>query len=103
MPLHYFRRSTGARGKAMMRAAAADQAENEGLEGDIRGKLLGVRCKSRFYRGKISTAIDVAVSPSLAAVDIDVYLLCGTVEVCVVFLDTLTPMFELYVRLKERR
>ncbi|MQL89673.1 hypothetical protein Taro_022237, partial [Colocasia esculenta] len=28
---------------------------------------------------------------------------CGTVEVCVVFLDTLTPMFELYVRLRERR
>ncbi|MQL77916.1 hypothetical protein Taro_010333 [Colocasia esculenta] len=29
--------------------------------------------------------------------------LCGTVEVCVVFLDTLTPVFELYVRLRERR
>ncbi|MQM20423.1 hypothetical protein Taro_053442 [Colocasia esculenta] len=28
---------------------------------------------------------------------------CGTVEVCVVFLDTLTPVFELYVRLRERR
>ncbi|MQL68393.1 hypothetical protein Taro_000665 [Colocasia esculenta] len=28
---------------------------------------------------------------------------CCTVEVCVVFLDTLTPMFELYVRLRERR
>ncbi|MQL87851.1 hypothetical protein Taro_020400, partial [Colocasia esculenta] len=28
---------------------------------------------------------------------------CGTVEVCVVFLDTLTPEFELYVRLRERR
>ncbi|MQM23211.1 hypothetical protein Taro_056274 [Colocasia esculenta] len=28
---------------------------------------------------------------------------CGTVEVCVVFLDTLTPQFELYVRLRERR
>ncbi|MQL80987.1 hypothetical protein Taro_013439 [Colocasia esculenta] len=26
-----------------------------------------------------------------------------TVEVCVVFLDTLTPMFELYVQLRERR
>ncbi|MQL99307.1 hypothetical protein Taro_032036, partial [Colocasia esculenta] len=26
-----------------------------------------------------------------------------TVEVCVVFLDTLTPVFELYVRLRERR
>ncbi|MQL88513.1 hypothetical protein Taro_021075 [Colocasia esculenta] len=29
--------------------------------------------------------------------------LCCTVEVCVVFLDTLTPEFELYVRLRERR
>ncbi|MQL95945.1 hypothetical protein Taro_028616, partial [Colocasia esculenta] len=28
---------------------------------------------------------------------------CGTVEVYVVFLDTLTPVFELYVRLRERR
>ncbi|MQL74900.1 hypothetical protein Taro_007262, partial [Colocasia esculenta] len=28
---------------------------------------------------------------------------CCTVEVCVVFLDTLTPVFELYVRLRERR
>ncbi|MQM09966.1 hypothetical protein Taro_042852 [Colocasia esculenta] len=27
----------------------------------------------------------------------------GTVEVCVVFLDTLTLVFELYVRLRERR
>ncbi|MQL93310.1 hypothetical protein Taro_025952, partial [Colocasia esculenta] len=26
-----------------------------------------------------------------------------TVEVCVVFLDTLTTVFELYVRLRERR
>ncbi|MQM23451.1 hypothetical protein Taro_056515 [Colocasia esculenta] len=28
---------------------------------------------------------------------------CGTVEVYVVFLDTLTPVFELYIRLRERR
>ncbi|MQL85122.1 hypothetical protein Taro_017646, partial [Colocasia esculenta] len=28
---------------------------------------------------------------------------CCTVEVCVVFLDTLTPVFELYVRLREIR
>ncbi|MQL87199.1 hypothetical protein Taro_019740 [Colocasia esculenta] len=28
---------------------------------------------------------------------------CCTVEVCVVFLDTLTSEFELYVRLRERR
>ncbi|MQL71602.1 hypothetical protein Taro_003903 [Colocasia esculenta] len=32
-----------------------------------------------------------------------VLLQCGTVEVCVIFLDTLTPVFELYVRLRERR
>ncbi|MQL96940.1 hypothetical protein Taro_029618 [Colocasia esculenta] len=31
------------------------------------------------------------------------WYLCCTVEVCVVFLDTLTPEFELYVRLRERR
>ncbi|MQL73990.1 hypothetical protein Taro_006329 [Colocasia esculenta] len=31
------------------------------------------------------------------------FMKCGTVEVCVVFLDTLTPVFELYVRLRERR
>ncbi|MQM06683.1 hypothetical protein Taro_039510 [Colocasia esculenta] len=30
------------------------------------------------------------------------YCMC-TVEVCVVFLYILTPMFELYVRLRERR
>ncbi|MQM15263.1 hypothetical protein Taro_048205 [Colocasia esculenta] len=29
--------------------------------------------------------------------------LCCTVEVCVVFLDTFTPEFELYIRLRERR
>ncbi|MQM18606.1 hypothetical protein Taro_051601 [Colocasia esculenta] len=29
--------------------------------------------------------------------------LCCTVEVCVIILDTLTPVFELYVRLRERR
>ncbi|MQM14744.1 hypothetical protein Taro_047679 [Colocasia esculenta] len=53
-PLHEFRQSTGARGKAVMRAAAADQAGNDGLEGGVRGKLLGVRCNSRFYRGLIA-------------------------------------------------
>ncbi|MQL78129.1 hypothetical protein Taro_010560 [Colocasia esculenta] len=46
VPLDYFRRSTGARGKAVMRAAVADQAGNDGLEGGIRGKLLGIQCKS---------------------------------------------------------
>ncbi|MQL77174.1 hypothetical protein Taro_009586 [Colocasia esculenta] len=33
--------STGARGKAVMCAAAADQAGNDGLEGGVCGKLLG--------------------------------------------------------------
>ncbi|MQL93747.1 hypothetical protein Taro_026393 [Colocasia esculenta] len=33
-----------------MRAAAADQAGNDGLEGGIRGKLLGFRRDLRFYR-----------------------------------------------------
>ncbi|MQL88525.1 hypothetical protein Taro_021089 [Colocasia esculenta] len=37
-----FWRSTGARGKAVMRAAAPDQAGNDGLEGGVRGKLLGM-------------------------------------------------------------
>ncbi|MQM14886.1 hypothetical protein Taro_047822, partial [Colocasia esculenta] len=41
--LHYFRRSTGACGKAVMCAAAADQAGNDGLEGGIREKPLGER------------------------------------------------------------
>ncbi|MQM09706.1 hypothetical protein Taro_042582 [Colocasia esculenta] len=65
--LHYFRRSTGARGKAVVRVVAADQAGNDGLEGGIRGKLLGVQCKSRFYRGDAAiynqwTAIDAAAN-----------------------------------------
>ncbi|MQL94782.1 hypothetical protein Taro_027440 [Colocasia esculenta] len=33
-----------------MHAAAADQAGNGGLEGGIRGKLLGFRRYLRFYR-----------------------------------------------------
>ncbi|MQM11395.1 hypothetical protein Taro_044301, partial [Colocasia esculenta] len=33
----------GARGKAVMRAAVADQAGNDKLEGGVRGKLLGFR------------------------------------------------------------
>ncbi|MQL77036.1 hypothetical protein Taro_009444 [Colocasia esculenta] len=57
-----------------------------------------------------------AVNMVLASIDVDVEFdelgvrlcgrlagACGTVEVCVVFLDTLTPEFELYVRLRERR
>ena len=50
MPLHYFRRLTGARGKAVMRAAVADQTGNDGLKGGIRGKLLGFRRDLRFFR-----------------------------------------------------
>ncbi|MQL89223.1 hypothetical protein Taro_021789, partial [Colocasia esculenta] len=45
------------------------------------------------------------VSQALVFVVLEVLsrYLCCTVEVCVVFLDTLTPEFELYVRLRERR
>ncbi|MQM15220.1 hypothetical protein Taro_048162 [Colocasia esculenta] len=50
VPLHYIRRSTGARGKAVMRAAATDQAGNDGLEGGVRGKLLGFWRDLRFFR-----------------------------------------------------
>ncbi|MQL71535.1 hypothetical protein Taro_003877 [Colocasia esculenta] len=35
--------------------------------------------------------------------EVGMFYVCGTVEVFVVFLDTLTPEFELYVRLRERR
>ncbi|MQL76275.1 hypothetical protein Taro_008660 [Colocasia esculenta] len=45
VPLHYFRQLTGARGKAVMRAVAADQAGNDGLEGGVRRKLLGVSAR----------------------------------------------------------
>ncbi|MQL75945.1 hypothetical protein Taro_008315 [Colocasia esculenta] len=62
-----------------MRAAAVDQVGNDGLEGGVRGKLLGFRRDLRLLVNR-----------------------CGTVEVCVVFLDTLIPVFELYVRLRER-
>ncbi|MQL84351.1 hypothetical protein Taro_016855 [Colocasia esculenta] len=75
VPLHYFRQSTVACGKAVMRAAAADQAGNDGLEGGVRGKLLGFRR-------------DLSVVPSRSVSSV---------------LDTLTPEFELYVRLRERR
>ncbi|MQM00832.1 hypothetical protein Taro_033576 [Colocasia esculenta] len=54
VPIHYFRRSTGARGKAVIRAAAADQAGNGGLEGGIRGKLLGFWRDSKFFRSLIA-------------------------------------------------
>ncbi|MQM06812.1 hypothetical protein Taro_039648 [Colocasia esculenta] len=45
------------------------------------------------------------VSQALVFVVLEVLsrYLCCTVEVCVVFLDTLTLEFELYVRLRERR
>ncbi|MQL96718.1 hypothetical protein Taro_029406 [Colocasia esculenta] len=34
--------------------------------------------------------------------EVGISYVCGTVEVCVVFQDTLTPEFELYVQLRER-
>ncbi|MQL97659.1 hypothetical protein Taro_030353 [Colocasia esculenta] len=48
----------------------------------------------------------VRVSAGVEAEDLGVNIVgrqCGTVEVCVVFLDTLTPVLELYLRLRERR
>ncbi|MQL84157.1 hypothetical protein Taro_016663 [Colocasia esculenta] len=36
---------TGARGKAVMRIVAADRAGNDGLEGGVGGKLLGVSAR----------------------------------------------------------
>ncbi|MQL86191.1 hypothetical protein Taro_018721 [Colocasia esculenta] len=95
VPLHYFRQSTGARGKAVMRAAAADQAGNDGLKGGIRGKLLGFWRDLRFFRS-LFAFLRVTMLRNWV-------VQCGTVEVCVVFLDTLTPVFELFIRLRERR
>ncbi|MQL95661.1 hypothetical protein Taro_028325 [Colocasia esculenta] len=71
-----------------MHAAAADQAGNDRLEGGVRGKLLGFRRDLRHVCLLCSGFVPVQ---------------CGTVEVCVVFLDTLTIEFELYVWLRERR
>ncbi|MQM06367.1 hypothetical protein Taro_039189 [Colocasia esculenta] len=68
-----------------MRVAAADQAGNDRLEGGVRGKLLGFQRDLRLLVNRVFGKK------------------CGTVEVCVVFLDTLIPVFELYVRLRERR
>ncbi|MQM18841.1 hypothetical protein Taro_051839 [Colocasia esculenta] len=70
-----------------MRAAVADQAGNDRLEGGVRGKFLGFQRDLRHVCLLCSGFVPVQ---------------CGTVEVCVVFLDTLTSVFELYVRLRER-
>ncbi|MQM19989.1 hypothetical protein Taro_053003 [Colocasia esculenta] len=47
-----------------MRAAAADQAGNDGLKGGIRGKLLGFRRDLRFFR---SSAVKILTSTSVDA------------------------------------
>ncbi|MQL87629.1 hypothetical protein Taro_020175 [Colocasia esculenta] len=75
-----------------MRATAADQARNDGLEGGVREKLLGFRRDLRFFRSLIAFQSSQCCGDE-----------CGTVEVCIVFLDTLTPEFVLYVRLRERQ
>ncbi|MQL93846.1 hypothetical protein Taro_026491 [Colocasia esculenta] len=56
-------------------------------------------------RGACSRGVDVAWSGGNAERSsvFAFFAKCGTVEVCVVFLETLTPVFELYVRLRERR
>ncbi|MQM09133.1 hypothetical protein Taro_041998 [Colocasia esculenta] len=54
VPLDYFRRSTRARGKAVMRTAAADQAGSDGLERGVRGAFLGFRRDSRFFGSLIA-------------------------------------------------
>ncbi|MQM13975.1 hypothetical protein Taro_046904 [Colocasia esculenta] len=39
----------GVRGKAAVCMAVTDWMGNDGLVGGVRGKLLGVRCESRFF------------------------------------------------------
>ncbi|MQL73710.1 hypothetical protein Taro_006041, partial [Colocasia esculenta] len=102
VPLHYIRRLTGARGKAVMCATAADQAGNDGLEGGIRGKLLGFQRDLRFTMPG-DWVFELAECGDPAPILECLSSQCGIVEACVVFLDTLTPVFELYVRLRERR
>ncbi|MQL85670.1 hypothetical protein Taro_018203 [Colocasia esculenta] len=47
----------------------------------------------RFFVSQARVLVVLGVGPDIVC----------TVEVCVVFLDTLTHLFELYVRLRERR
>ncbi|MQM14613.1 hypothetical protein Taro_047547, partial [Colocasia esculenta] len=148
-PLHEFRWSTGARGAAVVRVVAANQAGNDEFERGVRGAFLGFQRDSRFFGSSIaflrfcSEDLDINIGlrrvlhweingytgllsvvvwrlfrnasivgyPRFFVSQARVFLvfgvlsryLCCTVEVCVVFLDTLTPVFELYVQLRERR
>ncbi|MQL90463.1 hypothetical protein Taro_023058 [Colocasia esculenta] len=52
--LHEFRWLAGARGKAVVRLVAADQADNAKLERGVRGAFLGFRCDSRFFGSSIA-------------------------------------------------
>ncbi|MQM22140.1 hypothetical protein Taro_055188 [Colocasia esculenta] len=79
-PLHKFRWLTGVRGVAVVRVVAANQAGNDELERGVREAFLGFRHDSRFFGSSI------AFLRSVSSV-----------------LDTLTPLFELYVRLREKR
>ncbi|MQM22514.1 hypothetical protein Taro_055567 [Colocasia esculenta] len=119
--LREFWRSTGAHGKAVVRVVAVDQAGNGRLERGVRGTFLGFRRDSRFF-GSLIAFLSVVVRrlfrnaslvgyPRFFVSQARVFVvlgvlsryLCCIVGVCVVFLDTLTPEFELYVRLRERR
>ncbi|MQM00052.1 hypothetical protein Taro_032781 [Colocasia esculenta] len=52
--LHEFRWLAGARGKAVVRVVAADQAGNVELERGVRGAFLGFRRDSRFFGSSIT-------------------------------------------------
>ncbi|MQL91619.1 hypothetical protein Taro_024225, partial [Colocasia esculenta] len=84
--LHEFRWLAGARGKVVVRVVAADQAGNVELECGVRGAFLGFRRDSRFFGSSIVFLRQVCLLCSGF-----VPVQCGTVKVCVVFLDTLTP------------
>ncbi|MQL74238.1 hypothetical protein Taro_006587 [Colocasia esculenta] len=100
--LREFWRLAGARGKAVVRVVAADRAGNDRLERGVRGTFLGFRHDSRFF-GIGYPRFFVSQARVFVVLGVLSRYLCCTVEVCVVFLDTLTPEFELYVRLRERR
>ncbi|MQM19424.1 hypothetical protein Taro_052429 [Colocasia esculenta] len=52
--LHEFRWLAGARGKAVVRVVAANQAGNDELERGVRGAFLGFRRDSRFFGSSIA-------------------------------------------------
>ncbi|MQM14866.1 hypothetical protein Taro_047798 [Colocasia esculenta] len=102
--LHEFRWLAGARGKAVVRVVAANRAENDELERGVRGAFLGFRHDSRFFGSSIAFLRVLHVGELGGLIDPSIgSCFSGLIMVCVVFLDTLTPVFELYVRLRERR